>query len=195
MWVPRILRSLRDHHETTLSERSDPDRGSPACHRRGRGSVVRHRFSLDPRPAAGAAQVTGEDGAVPGEVVVKFRGTVGRGDVARIAREVDADHHRPVGGAGAHLLRSRGLKARDFASRLSTRPDVVYAEPNLIIRALGVPSDPRFPQLWGSQNLGQAVNGGQPETAGADIGAVAAWDVSTGSAATVVAVINTGIPP
>ena len=71
----------------------------------------------------------------------------------------------------------------------------MYAEPNFIIRALAQPSDPRFPQLWGLQNVGQAVNGGQPGTAGADIGAVPAWDVSTGSAATVVAVINTGIPP
>ena len=145
--------------------------------------------SQEPAPPQAAAG----DGTVPGEVLVKFRENVGRADIARIAREADTDRRRPVGGAGAHLLRSRRLTAREFASQLSRRPDVVFAEPNFIIRALAPPSDPRFPQLWGLQNVGQAVNGGQPGTAGADIGAVAAWDVSTGSAATVVAVIDTGI--
>jgi len=64
---------------------------------------------------------------------------------------------------------------------------------SLILRALALSSGPRLPPLWGLQNVCQAVNGGQPGTAGADIDAVAAWDASKGSAATVVAAIDTGI--
>ena len=138
-------------------------------------------------------KVVSDDNAVPGEVLVKFRPKVAHADIEAIAGEVDADWHRQIGGAGVRLLHSRSLKAKDLVSRLSRRPEVAYAEPNYIVRALDVPTDPHFPQLWGLENVGQPVNGGLPGTAGADISAVAAWDVSTGSAATVVAVIDTGI--
>ena len=55
------------------------------------------------------------------------------------------------------------------------------------------PNDTRFGQLWGLSNTGQPDAAFNPGTPGADIGAKSAWDVSTGSAATVVAVIDTGI--
>jgi subtilisin family serine protease/subtilisin-like proprotein convertase family protein len=71
---------------------------------------------------------------------------------------------------------------------LGRDPDVLYAEPNYIVRALATPNDPRFPELVGLDNTGQT--GGTP---GADIGAVAAWDRETGSAGIVVAVIDTGV--
>jgi subtilisin family serine protease len=50
-----------------------------------------------------------------------------------------------------------------------------------------------FPQLWGLKNVGQAVNGGAAGTAGADMRAADAWDVTVGSASNVVAVIDTGV--
>ncbi len=138
-------------------------------------------------------QAASDDRAVPGEVLVKLRHNGAAAEIGRIAREVGADWHRQVGGAGVHLLHAPHVKARDLAQLLATRGDVAYAEPNYIVRALEVPSDPQFSQLWGLRNVGQAVNGGQPGTPGADIGAVAAWDLTTGSAATVVAVVDTGI--
>ena len=68
------------------------------------------------------------------------------------------------------------------------------AEPNYIIRAdATVPNEPLlFGELWGLRNLGQSILGGLG-TAGADISATLAWDVSTGSRANVIAVIDTGI--
>ncbi len=50
-----------------------------------------------------------------------------------------------------------------------------------------VPDDPYYATQWGFQNNGQL--GG---VSGADINAQAAWDVSTGSSAVVVAVVDTG---
>ena len=70
---------------------------------------------------------------------------------------------------------------------------MLYAEPNYIVRTFSTPNDVSFPQLWGLENLGQAVNGGAPGTAGSDIRAVPAWNVSMGSTIHVVGVIDTGI--
>src|SRR5687767_1121914 len=65
---------------------------------------------------------------------------------------------------------------------------VAYAEPNYIIRANVLPNDTMTGQLYGQNNTGQ--NGG---TVDADMDAAEAWDVTTGSFRTVVAVIDTGV--
>jgi subtilisin family serine protease len=76
----------------------------------------------------------------------------------------------------------RGIKAyRD-------RPDVLYAEPNYVVEKLGVPNDPSFASQWNLRNTGQYDG-----TPGADIRAVEAWDIATGSASIVVAVIDSGV--
>jgi subtilisin family serine protease len=72
---------------------------------------------------------------------------------------------------------------------LRRNPRVEYAEPNFVVNALDkFPNDPDINLLWGLHNNGQ-TNG----TAGVDVEAPAAWDISTGSAEVVVAVIDTGI--
>lgn len=71
---------------------------------------------------------------------------------------------------------------------LSKLNSVEYAEPNYIYTTEIVPNDPSFGSLWGMNNTGQS--GG---TAGADISAVEAWEISTGSAEVIVGVIDTGI--
>ncbi|MBC8002902.1 MAG: S8 family serine peptidase, partial [Opitutaceae bacterium] len=65
-----------------------------------------------------------------------------------------------------------------------------YVEPDYEVRALATPTDSAFVDgtLWGLRNTGQ--NGG---AAGGDIGAVAAWDITTGSTNVIVAVVDTGI--
>ena len=65
-----------------------------------------------------------------------------------------------------------------------------YVQPSYIYTHCLVPNDVRFTDntLWGLRNTG--ASGG---VAGADIGAVAAWDLSTGSTNVIVAVVDTGI--
>jgi subtilisin family serine protease len=65
-----------------------------------------------------------------------------------------------------------------------------YVEPDFIFQSSGPPNDQYFNDgtLWGLRNTGQ--NGG---THGADIGAEAAWELTTGSTNVIVAVLDTGI--
>jgi subtilisin family serine protease len=127
------------------------------------------------------------------EVLVKFRYPMQASELAQVAGDAAADEMRPVGRRGAMLLRSRALNVPALLARLRNRPDVEYAEPNFIIQIGATPNDPSFTQLWGLHNTGQVINFFFPGVPGADIDAVRAWDLSTGSTNHVVAVIDTGV--
>jgi len=81
-----------------------------------------------------------------------------------------------------------GEKAAAFVERLSSDPNVEYAELDFEQKALVIPNDTRFSELWGLHNTGQA--GG---TADADIDAPEAWDLATGTGDVVVGVVDTGV--
>ncbi len=83
---------------------------------------------------------------------------------------------------------ARGSSAAEMRRRLRSSPAVEYAEaPATVLPAL-VPNDPLFPQQWALRNTG-----GGSGLAGADIKAVLAWDITTGSPAVTVAVLDTGV--
>ena len=65
---------------------------------------------------------------------------------------------------------------------------VRYAQPDYVVSLSKTPNDPSFSQQWGLNNFGQ--NGGTPNS---DISAPEAWNISTGSGKTIVAVIDTGV--
>ncbi|MHC5061317.1 MAG: S8 family serine peptidase [Planctomycetota bacterium] len=67
-------------------------------------------------------------------------------------------------------------------------PRIKFVEPNYRVKNTAVPNDSYFGQMWGLYNTGQ--NGG---TAGFDIGAPEAWDITTGSSDVIVGIIDTGI--
>jgi len=136
-------------------------------------------------------QVNGH-AAVAHEVLVKFRANPSA-NLAGIQSEHDIATTTPlVHGGTLYRLHSRSKDAATLAQELSLRSDVIYAEPNYIVNTSQVPDDPYFSLLWGMRNTGQPV-GGQAGVPGADISAVAAWDVSTGSRNNVIAVVDTGI--
>ncbi|MCX6876269.1 MAG: hypothetical protein NTW21_21050 [Verrucomicrobia bacterium] len=85
-------------------------------------------------------------------------------------------------------VRARRLQERMTALRATGRFE--YVEPDYIRTLDGVPSDTAFADgtLWALRNTGQ-----NNDVAGADIGAVAAWDITTGSNDVIVAVVDTGI--
>ena len=115
---------------------------------------------------------------VPGEILVKFRPTVG-----------------PLG--AQNLLAARGLRAvssiqsigvikvavepgreLETIDSLNRDPNVLYAEPNYRAFAFDtVPNDEHYGNQWGLPK----------------IEAPAAWDISTGSSDVVIAVVDTGI--
>ncbi|MCE9685729.1 S8 family serine peptidase [Shewanella sp. AS16] len=101
---------------------------------------------------------------------------------------VDDKFSRLLNGKLARLSLRSGSNVEQAIKMISQHPAVKYAEPDYLIRAIGTPDDPDFVSLWGMHNTGQ--NGG---TAGADIDAVEAWDITTGDASVVVGVIDTGV--
>jgi len=67
---------------------------------------------------------------------------------------------------------------------LNALPEVAWAEPDPIYTATALPNDPELAQQWGLAN---------PTLPGADIHAAEAWEITPGSAAVTVAVIDAGI--
>ena len=71
-------------------------------------------------------------------------------------------------------------------------PRSIYVEPDYLYQINAVPNDPRFNELWGMHNTGQAVSG-TPGTADADIDAAEPGTSRPAIPDVVIAVIDTGI--
>jgi len=125
---------------------------------------------------------------VPAEVLVKFRSQAASADIGSIKSQLGLDTLKIFKRIAAHHLKIRSnLTVAQAISRLRQSPFVEYAEANYYRYVNAVPNDPRYPEMWGLNNTGQT--GGTP---GADIDAQAAWNITTGSANVVVALIDSG---
>ena len=132
---------------------------------------------------------------VANEALVKFKTTPGvfvPTVISQIKLAEDIDLASAIGAGDVWTLHSRSKDVSTLVRELSKRPEVVYAEPDYVIRAQGNPNDPYLGNLWGLHNTGQTIQGAKGKP-GADISATSAWNVTTGSAANVVAVVDTGI--
>jgi serine protease len=127
---------------------------------------------------------------VAGEILVRFRNTAGIQALA--AQDTDLASAESVGRSGAVRLRSRNRNVTALLQAYRNRFDVLYAEPNHVWHASDIPNDALFDQQWGLRNTGQSVEG-IPGTAGADIKANQAWDITEGSRGIVVGVIDSGV--
>ncbi len=128
---------------------------------------------------------------VKGELLVKFKSDISAQFVQRCVNENNLKVAREYPRIKVSLYSTSGGKdVTTLCKELNENPLVEYAEPNYIVHADVLPNDPRFTNgdLWGLHNTGQS--GG---TADADIDAPEAWDIQTGSIATIVAVIDTGV--
>lgn len=165
-------------------------------------------FSIDV-----AAQTTGGvPPFVPDQLIVGF--------VPGTPASAKAGAHAAAGGV---LLRSFdsihaqlvSIPSGSMAARMAAyqaNPNVIYAEPNYK-RITILPNEGQDPppptglgfdyltEQWGLDNQGQAFyidgltgeHGAIQGTVDADVNAPAAWDISTGSAATTIAVLDTGV--
>jgi len=124
---------------------------------------------------------------------------------ANVGAKVEEDFS--TGGVGGLQLVQlpNGTDVQSAIIAYESNPDVLYAEPDYVLSIipdqtgsnindvnsatiLSIPNDDNFYYQWSFHNTGQT--GGTP---GADINALAAWDISTGSNSVVVAVIDTGV--
>ncbi len=83
-----------------------------------------------------------------------------------------------------------GFAALARANALAETPGVKYAEPDMVVTGHTslLPSDPSFSQSWGLKNSGQF--GG---LVGFDMGAISAWDATTGAPSVIVLVMDSGV--
>jgi len=115
---------------------------------------------------------------VPGEILVKFKPTVGLlGAQSRLAAQ-DLQVTGAVQSIEVLKVEVEPGQELDTIAELQRDPNVLYAEPNYIAFAFDtIPNDPQYGVQWGLPK----------------ISAPAAWDVSTGSSDVVIAVVDTGI--
>jgi subtilisin family serine protease len=138
-------------------------------------------------PAARAAQVDGDTVIVQYAPGASPSARAAAGRAAAIGARVGS-----ISGLGAQVVHVDG-DPTTAAARLNRSSAVLYAEPNVILSATAIPNDPRFRDLWGLNNTGQA--GGRPD---ADIDAPEGWDEGgiggfpSGGGATV-GIVDTGI--
>ena len=129
---------------------------------------------------------------VPGELLVRYqdnniaaavaRSLPGNKGVERIARGIARVHLAP------------GQSMAQAKQALLAQPQIRYVQPNYIKRIQLIPDDTNFDTQWGFDNQGQPVPGTTVTgTPNADVNAPEAWDITTGNAAVVVALIDTGI--
>ena len=132
---------------------------------------------------------------VKGEVIVKYKKDVPDERINGLHQRMNAIKKRDIPN-----LRIQSVKIPDFMSvedaiaKYKSDPDVEYAEPNYILRALLPANDPAYTSnlLWGLNNTGLPVNG-FTGTTDADIDAPEAWDITQGSSSVVIAVIDSGV--
>lgn len=114
--------------------------------------------------------LSGAEAAVGGKVLRRISLSRGR-QVLRV---------KLAAGKSVENALAENWKARDKR--------ILSVEPNYRIHILAAPNDPLLPDMWALNNTG--LTGGTP---GADINAIDAWRLTTGSSSVIVGVIDTGI--
>jgi subtilisin family serine protease len=83
---------------------------------------------------------------------------------------------------------AQGVSVAQGIAHLQSQIGVDFAQPDYVVGVTRTTNDPLVASQWALNNTGQ--NGG---TVDADIDAFEAWDIATGTRATIVAVIDTGV--
>lgn len=151
---------------------------------------------------------------VPGEMLLKLKGN-DKATLKSVVNSIGATLDRTVklSYGEVHVLKvDQKADVKALVKSLAADPAVEYAEPNFVYRAVvpqkemslqammapvmqfGAPNDPKFDQLWGLNNTGSnEPSRTMPGTVGADVDAFKAWEITRGSRAVKIAVIDTGI--
>jgi thermitase len=127
------------------------------------------------------------------EILVRFApGAASRAEASRLHAQIGATVKKdfsPYGLERLQVVKLPGhLTVQKAIEHYARNPNVLYAEPNYVVQAAGLPDDRYFSELWGLHNTGQT--GGTPDC---DIDAPEAWDLAHGSSDVIVAVIDTGV--
>ena len=158
---------------------------------------------------------------VPGEIIVKFKPGVNSrnffNNVGITSLGLAPKREIKLSYQSLNVLSVQSEKSFQSAlTLLKNNPDVVYAEPNFIYSiavmpkeksihtkklakspftnfTAATPDDPMFGQLWGIRNSGSNEPQGSVGVEGSDVNALKAWDITRGSHAVRIAIIDTGV--
>lgn len=131
---------------------------------------------------------------VEGQWLVKLGGYKGTStqQLAKFRKNLKGNNlggMKQLGGDGMFLVQAPStMPSATTLARLKKISGFVYAEPNFIYSLQATPNDTRFNDQWDMNNTGQ-VSG----TIDADIDAIEAWNIATGSNEVVVAVVDSGM--
>jgi subtilisin family serine protease len=124
---------------------------------------------------------------VPGQLIVGFKPTSSDAQQVKAVDRVDATLEEPIESIDAAVVSVSPDETDQVTEELLRQRVVQYVEPNFVLHAKRLANDRLFGEQWALRNVGQY--GGKP---GADVGATAAWDLTTGANITV-AVVDTGV--
>jgi len=144
------------------------------------GVVTLFFFLCLPGTFAWSVEGTGKVKWKQNEVLYKLKSTAGFEQTGLIGREMDAEIDEEIAEIEfdtIRRLRSRSKNTAELIERLMRNPHVLYAEPNYIVTIDKTPNDPSYGSLWGLPK----------------ISAPSAWDMTTGTGAVVVGVVDTGV--
>ena len=130
------------------------------------------------------------DKYVPDQLLIMFQQGIELTDVPKILNNFEYESIKRISKFGQTFLITlpKSSSVSLAQKKLSSYPEVLSAEPNIIYTTQLTPNDPDYPLLWGLNNTGQS--GG---LANVDVDAPQAWERFTGSRNIVVAVIDTGV--
>lgn len=130
----------------------------------------------------------GTSTASAARVLVKFRSGVAAPAATRALATQGARQLRRIGGIGVRLVAVPDGRERGALAALARDPKVLFAEPDAIAKPQEtIPNDPYFPR--GGYSISSGAWGWyQTHT-------TQAWDLTTGSASTTIAIVDTGLKP
>lgn len=135
----------------------------------------------------------------PDRVLVRFRPDVDETYADGLLRSYGFPAVRRIPGIGVYSVRTAaGVSVTETLAMLRRNADIELARPDYRARLADVPNDPYFLNYqYNLRNRGGILDISpdiQPQTtAGADIKATTAWDVTEGGAETIIAIVDTGV--
>ncbi|MCF6149238.1 MAG: S8 family serine peptidase [Candidatus Kuenenia sp.] len=122
-------------------------------------------------------------------ILIKYKDGIQETDAETVFADIGVEVKKKCKKTGITILKvkNKNKTIETMIKDLNESSLIKYAEPDYVMQADVSPNDPSFNDLWGLHNTG--VFG----TADADIDAPEAWDITTGNANIVVAVIDTGV--
>jgi subtilisin family serine protease len=132
-------------------------------------------------------------------ILIKFRPGVSASSAEGILQYHALGKIRRITGTGVYRVQTPpNVTVREMLTVLRQNPEVEYAGPDYRTRLFTVPNDTYFSKYqYNLSNPGGILDISsdvQPQmTAGADIKATTAWDVTKGDSGTVIAIVDTGV--